>query len=410
MKERVVITGLGAASVSGFGKDGFWNGILSGKSHFTKLTDSFYGEDFTGLYGLLDADKKEKWERKYLSDDEMKLSPCSRLALAAAKEAIADAGLNEKMNDVPSERIGVSVGTTHGELALIEDIIEENPEANFSDVYKSVDHFEIAASIARYINASGDVVLHSNACASGNISASYAFQLIRSGSLDRVIAGGADVYSKLTEGGFSCIRALTHDKVRPFDRDRSGIILSEGAAMLVLESYETAKKRGAHIYGEIIGQGQSNDAYHMAAMDPDGNGIMEAMIRSVEDAGINRNDIDYVCLHGTGTVANDACEMKVLSELLGDRAYELYASSVKGCLGHALGSAAALELVACCLSLETGIIPPTINVENIDESCKFKLATKPLKTDPSIIMNSAYAFGGSNSCVILRKEVGGICV
>ncbi|MBQ3566439.1 MAG: beta-ketoacyl-[Oscillospiraceae bacterium] len=408
MKERVVITGLGIASICGFGKKDFWNGILSGNSNFTKLTDSFYGEDFSGIYGMLDVTKKNEWERKYLTEEELRLSPCCRIALAAAKEAISDAGLDMKINDVPSERIGVSVGTTHGDLAVIEDLIEENPSADFSCVHNKVNHFEFAASIARYVRASGDVVLHSDACASGNISASYAFQLIRSGRLDRVIVGGADVYSRLTEGGFSCIRALTNDKVKPFDRDRNGIILSEGAAMLVLENYETAKKRGAHIYCEIIGQGQSNDSYHMAAMNPEGSGVIEAMRRSVKDAGIDENDIDYVCLHGTGTVANDACEMKVLSEFLGENVKDLYASSVKGCLGHALGSAAALELAVCSLIFENGIIPPTINVENIDENCKFKLATEPLKINPSLIMNSAYAFGGSNSCVILKKEDGEI--
>lgn len=408
MKNRVVITGVGVASICGFGKNDFWDGILSGTSHFTKLTDPFYGENFEGQYGILDLSKRLAWEAKYLNEDEQSFAPCCRLALATAMAAIEDAGLTDRMDDVSTERIGVSVGTTHGELCVIEDMVQQQGSITVSDVQKHVNHFEIAAAIARRIHASGDVVLHSDACASGNISASYAFQMIRKGHLDRAIVGGADVYSKLTEGGFSCIRALAYDKVKPFDRDRSGILLSEGAAMLVLENYEVAKKRGAHIYGEILGQGQSNDAYHMAAMPPDGICVVNAMRRSIIDAGIEKNDIDYICLHGTGTVANDACEMKVLSDFFGERVSNLYASSIKGCLGHALGSAAALELVACVLCLETGIIPPTLNVEHKDEKCTFQLVTEPTNANPVLIMNSSYAFGGSNSCVILGKEKGGV--
>lgn len=406
MNNRVVITGVGIASVCGFGKEDFWKGILSGSARFSQVNDSFYGPDFKGQYGMLDKERQQKLEERYLSDKEKGLGPCARLALATSLEAMDDARVLDAFDDVEPERRGVSIGTTHGEITFLEDAVQHSGITKVDEVRTGFAHQEIAASIARRMGARGDVVVHSDACSSGNIAAAYGFQMIRQGRLDRVVVGGVDVYSKLTEGVFSCIRALTDDKVRPFDENRSGIILSEGAGMLILESYETAKRRGAHIYGEVYGQGQTNDAYHMAVLDPEATGIVGAMGKAVQDAGISKDEIDYVCLHGTGTVANDKCEMKGLKDFFGDRVSELKVSSIKGTLGHGLGSAAALELVACALSLDTGIIPPNTNVENLDSECTFNLITEPVAANPAMMINNSYAFGGSNCCVIVGREQG----
>ncbi|MBC8544452.1 beta-ketoacyl-[acyl-carrier-protein] synthase family protein [Bianquea renquensis] len=404
MRRRVVITGIGTASVCGFGKAAFWNGILKGDTHFQKVNDAFYGADFQGQYGFLDREEQSLFEAQYLSEEERKsLHPCARLALAVALSAAEDAGLKKFDGEISPERVGVSVGTTHGEINVMESMVQENGAVPMEQIKDSIHHIDIAAAIARRMKAAGDVVLHSDACSSGNVAAAYGFQMIRRGRLDRVLAGGVDVYSKLTEGGFTCIRALTSDRVRPFDKNRSGIILSEGAGMLVLEDYETAKARGAHIYGEILGQGQSNDAYHMASMDPEAAEIQVAMGNAVQDAGILKGEIEYICLHGTGTISNDNCEMKAIPEFFGERAETLHVSSIKGALGHALGGAAALELVACSLSLESGIIPPNCNLLQKDSHCTLHLVRQPLNAKPSVIMNSSYAFGGSNCCIVLGK-------
>ena len=403
MKHRVVITGIGVASVSGFGKDAFFRNVWKGESHMTPLQGGIYGEEFQGQYGLLDAAELAAYEARYLTPQEKDYAPCCRLTLAAAVEAAEDAGLPETSADVSPLACGVSLGTTHGELHCLEQLLKEHPDLSMEEAMAAMPHGEIAAAIARRLHCSGDVLLHTDACASGNIAAAHAFQMIRSGRLKRVITGGVDLYSMISEGTFSILRALAKEKLRPFDRDRNGIILSEGAAVLVLEKLETALARKAHIYGEIIGQGQSSDAYHMAAMDPEATGILAAMERVTNDAHIARDAIDYICLHGTGTVTNDACEMKAVSEFFGEDASRISASSIKGTLGHALGAAAALELAACAITLDTGVVPPNCNVQNLDEHCTFRLVTQPEKLEPEVVLNSAYAFGGSNSCVLLKK-------
>ena len=235
MKHRVVITGIGVASVSGFGKDAFFRNVWKGESHMTPLQGGIYGEEFQGQYGLLDAAELAAYEARYLTPQEKDYAPCCRLTLAAAVEAAEDAGLPETSADVSPLACGVSLGTTHGELHCLEQLLKEHPDLSMEEAMAAMPHGEIAAAIARRLHCSGDVLLHTDACASGNIAAAHAFQMIRSGRLKRVITGGVDLYSMISEGTFSILRALAKEKLRPFDRDRNGIILSEGAAVLVLE-------------------------------------------------------------------------------------------------------------------------------------------------------------------------------
>ena len=403
MKKRVVVTGIGMLSIGGMDKESFWNGILEGSSSFTEINDDFWGEGFSEKYGIIDRQKLGETEDKYLIDTATSYDRCCKLALTAASMAYEDSGLNDNASGISPSKTGVSVGTTHGELGVLEQMIKENASVSYGDIHSRMDNYNISAAIARKINATGDVILHSDACASGNIAFSHAFEMIRSGRLERVIAGGVDTDTDISLGAFSCLRAVAHDKVRPFDKNRSGIILSAGAGMLVLESYESARARNAHIYCEILGQGQSNDAFSMASMDPEAKGIISAMEKAVRDSDISPEDIDYICLHGTGTNANDACEMLAVKEFFGDKAKNITATSIKGTLGHSLGAAAALELAACALISETGIIPPNHNLTDLDESCVFRIPTQPVKLSPEVIMNSSYAFGGSNNCVILKK-------
>ena len=403
MKRRVVVTGIGVLSIAGMDKESFWQGLINGESSFSEISGGFWGESFSGLYGILDKEKLRQAEEEYLSSEEREYRRCCRLALASAVMAFTDSGLDISAEYYSPAKTGVSIGTTHGELGVLEELVKEKGLVPYSELNSCTEHYDISAAVARRIHASGDVVLHSDACASGNIAFSHAYEMICSGRLDRVMAGGVDTDTDLSEGAFSCLRAVSPDKVRPFDKNRVGIILSAGAGMLMLESYESAKSRGAHIYCEVIGQGQSNDAHSMATMDPEAKGIISAMDRAVHDADIKTDDVDYICLHGTGTAANDACEMKAIKEYFGDHAKDIIATSIKGTLGHSLGAAAALELAACALIMEKNLIPSNHNLEEPDENCVFKIPTEPITVVPEIIMNSSYAFGGSNNCVILKR-------
>ena len=403
MKNRVVITGLGVNSLSGFGKEAFWNGLLNNESKFTEIGEDILGEGYKGKCGILDKEKLQQLENLYLSEEEKKYAGCSRLSLTTALMAIEDSKLEAKLSEIPSSRIGVSVGTTHGDFNSLENLNKKEGPVSYKRMHQEINHFDISASIARRINASGDVILHSDACASGNIAFAHAFEMIRSGRLDVVITGGVETESFSTEAGFISLKTVALDEVRPFDVNRSGILLSAGCGMLVLENYESAIKRGARIYCEVLGQGQSSDAYSIAAMDSEANGIIQAMENAVSEAGVKTDEVDYICLHGTGTLSNDACEMLAIKKYFGEHASKIFATSIKGTLGHSLGAAAAIELVACALSFETGTIPPNNNLKELDKNCVFNIPTKPLMIKPKVIMNNSYGFGGSNSCVILKK-------
>ncbi|HNZ99588.1 beta-ketoacyl-[acyl-carrier-protein] synthase family protein [Ruminococcus sp.] len=407
MNKRVVITGIGAASVCGFGKDALVTGVMKGEGSFRRLSGGIYGESFQGIYGILDEAGKAEYEGRYLTEAELSLGPCCRLALAAAAEAVTDSGLRDTAEDISPDECGVSIGTTHGEMHMYELAAgEAAARGSVIPQLTAVPHDMIARAVAKKLGWSGECLLHTEACASGNIAVDCGAMLIRSGRLKRVAAGGVELCSELSEASFTALRAVSKDRVRPFDSGRDGIILSEGAAVLILEELETALARGAHIYGEIAGSGQSCDAYSIASMDPEATGIVRAMERACASSGIKPEDIDYICLHGTGTAANDACEMKAIAEFFGEGAGNVRASSVKGTLGHSLGAAAALELAVCASSLESGMIPPNTNLKEPDPQCSFRLVTEPEMAMPEVILNSAYAFGGSNSCILLRKYEG----
>lgn len=392
MNRRVVITGLGVVSPIGCGKENFMDSLIAGKNGISQICVEGLENCYCKLYGMLDQNEIDRLAKKYLSVEERSLSRCSQLSLITAIMAVNDAKLSID-TDEEKFRTGVMFGTTQSDQYALCDNDKELECNRFSALANTAKHFDIH----------GESFFNANLCASGNHAISYAEDIIKSGRLDTAIVGGADVFSKITYVSFNRLKAFSPDAIRPFDQKRNGTVLSEGAAMIVLEEYEHAKKRGAHIYGEIIGSGMSNDAYNIVAPDPSGNGIISAMKKAVDKSGISADDVDFVALHGTGTSANDSAEASAITEFFGNYSHDITATAIKGNLGHQLGAASVTSMVMCALIPQYGCIPPTINVSE-PEQLKFTLVTNsPLAAQPQIFMNNAYAFGGSNCSVLMKR-------
>jgi 3-oxoacyl-[acyl-carrier-protein] synthase II len=242
------------------------------------------------------------------------------------------------------------------------------------------------------------------ACAAGNYAIGYAFDCIRSGTADTMLAGGSDAFSRIPYTGFARLGAIAPERCQPFDKNRQGMVPGEGAAVLVLEKADAARARGATIYAEVKGYGLRCDAHHMTAGHPEGDGAIRAMEAAIADAEVALDDIDYISAHGTGTPTNDRIESLALHRLFGDRAKSLPMSSIKSMLGHTMGAASAIEAAACSLALHTGIVPPTINYEEPDPECEVDcVPNQARKIDPRVVLNNAYAFGGNNACLCLAR-------
>jgi 3-oxoacyl-[acyl-carrier-protein] synthase II len=242
------------------------------------------------------------------------------------------------------------------------------------------------------------------ACAAGNYAIGYAFDWLRAGRADLMLAGGADAFSRITYMGFARLGAIAPERCQPFDRNRKGMVPGEGAAVLVLEPLEAAQRRGAIIYAEILGYGISCDSHHMTAAHPEGDGAIRAMAAALAESGLNREDVDYISAHGTGTPTNDRVESIAARRLFGELADRIPMSSIKSMIGHTMGAASAIEAACCSLALHTGVIPPTINYEERDPECDLDyVPNEARKTDPKVVLNNAYAFGGNNACLCLAR-------
>ena len=253
----------------------------------------------------------------------------------------------------------------------------------------------------------GPCLMIPTACAAGNYAIGYGFDLIRTGRVDFMLAGGADAFSRIPYMGFARLGAIAPERCQPFDKNRKGMVPGEGAAVLVLEPLDAAAARGAKIYAEVLGYGVSCDAHHMTAAHPEGDGAIRAMSAAMRDSGITPDDVDYISAHGTGTPTNDRVESLAVCKLFGDRAARLPMSSIKSMLGHTMGAASALEAAACALALDTGWIPPTINYEEPDPECEVDcVPNRARRTEPRVVLNNAYAFGGNNASLCLRRAEG----
>jgi len=398
--ERVVVTGIGVISSIGIGKDAFWRAALAGTSGISKVT-LFDTSSFKRNYG---GEIKNFESSKFIEKRKLRfLSRTSQLAIAAATLALKDSKLS--LESISGELTGVIIGTTMGERAL-EDALEAWIVDGIDKVSKGVilqsAMNNISANVGIHFKTYGTNALIPTACAAGNYSIGYGFDLLRKGELKYAIVGGADAFSKIAFAGFQRLYAMAPEKCQPFDKNRKGMMLGEGTGILVLEKLDTALKRKATIYAEICGYGLSCDAFHMTAPKPEG--VAKAMENALKEAKISAKEVDYICAHGTGTPSNDKAECIAIKSVFKDNFKKIPVSSLKSMLGHTMGAASAIEAAVCCLAVKNDNIPPTINFETADPECDIDcVPNKPRKTKVNIALNNAFAFGGNNSCVVFKK-------
>lgn len=409
-KKRVVVTGVGVISPVGTGKEKFWNSLVQGKSGIDLIT-RFNCDDFpTKIAGeVKDFNPEDYIEKKELK----RLDRFTQFAVAATKMAFEDADLSPASID--SNRTGVIMGSGIGGSETWEEqhniLIQKGP--------KRVSPFFIPMMIANM--ASGQVSIAFNlkgpnftvvtACASGTNAIGEAFRILQRNEADIMVAGGAEApITPLSLAGFSSMKALStrndepHRASRPFDRDRDGFVMGEGAGVIVLETLEHAIKRNARIYAEVIGYGSTADAYHLTQPAPEGEGAARAIKAAILDAGIRPEDVDYINAHGTSTPLNDKFETMAIKNAFGEHAYKLAVSSTKSMTGHLLGAAGAVEIIATVLTVANGEIPPTINYDNGDPECDLNyVPNKSIKRPVMIAMSDSMGFGGHNACVAMRK-------
>jgi 3-oxoacyl-[acyl-carrier-protein] synthase II len=404
-KDRVVVTGLGVVSPIGTGVDAFWDAASKGTNGIAAIT-SF---DTTGFRTSVGGEVKDFSPATYLSPQQISsMGRSSQFAASAAKMAIADAKLD--ISKLDAFRIGVSLGTTMGEPQILEKGIEQIYKAKGStellaaDLPRKYPCGVIPANVATVIGACGPVIMIPTACAAGNYAIGYAFDLISTGMADVIVAGGSDPFSKIAFTGFNRLLATAKEKCKPFDKNRDGMSVGEGAGILALESLSHARKRGAKIYAEVLGYGLGCDAFKMTIPDPSGSGGILCLKKALEHSGITADNVDYVSAHGTGTDENDKTETFILKTVFGDRAKSIPVSSIKSMIGHTMGAASAIEAVACVLMIHRSVILPTINYTEPDPDCDLDYVPNTMRAaDVNIAVSNAYAFGGNTSTLVLGK-------
>jgi 3-oxoacyl-[acyl-carrier-protein] synthase II len=403
MNKRVVITGLGVISSIGIGWKEFWDSLLKGKSGISPVSSFDTTNHFTHNGGEVKNFKPEEFIPKNKIN---LLSRASQLALAGAKLAVVDANLYRE--EISNLRIGVFIGTTMGSVQtyeIINEVIVLHGKMDFSnELICQVPTHSTPSAVAKAFGFHGPNMMFSTACAAGNYAIGYGFDLIRLGRSDIILAGGAEPLSKVAFTGFNQFSAAAPERCQPFDKNRKGMMVAEGAGILILESLENALKRNANIYAEILGYGLSCDAEHMTY--PSSDGVVECMKKAMRESGITKEDVDYISAHGTGTLANDRAECAAIKEVFGPRYKKIPISSIKSMLGHTMGAASALEAIVCALVVKNDILPPTINFETPDPECDIDcVPNQARKHIVNIALNNSYAFGGNNACLVIKKFI-----
>ena len=405
---RVVVTGVGCVTPLGNDVETTWNNMINGVCGI----DYIKSFDATDLKVKIAAEVKDFDPLKYIEKKELrKTDPFVQYALAAAQEAVEDSGI---MGNVAEDRFGVYVGSGIGGMQTF----YNNSVAFYTGGARKVSpHFipmmisNIAAGqVAIKFKAKGVCVPMVTACSTGTHELGEAFRAIKYGFADAIIAGGSEAtITPLTIAGFANCKALTlnedpNSASTPFDKRRSGFVLGEGAGMLILEEYEHAKARGAKIYAEFVGYGNTCDAHHVTAPDPEAVGSSKAFELAFEEAGLTAEDKLYINAHGTSTPLNDSGETKAIKKALGEKAYETLISSTKSMTGHMLGATGAVEAIAAVLALKNGVVPPTIHLEEPDEACDLNyVPNKAVEVQLDVAASSTLGFGGHNAVVAFRK-------
>jgi 3-oxoacyl-[acyl-carrier-protein] synthase II len=405
----VVITGLGPITAIGVGKRAFWEGLKSGKSGIGPVT-----RFDPSLFNARSAAEINDWEpEKFFPSQRLKrLDRYAQFAVGSAKLALEDSGLSFSQED-PQARVGVSFGTALGGVSNAEkqhvSFVHSGPKSVHQTIALQVFGGSAHCNIAIEFGLRGVGTTNSNSCASGNVAIGEGYRYIRDGWADVVVAGGAEApLSPLSFGAFAFIRTMSRCDpsvaCRPFDRNRDGFVMGEGATSLILEEYDHAKARGAHIYGEVVGYSLNNDAYHMTSPLPSGDSCIRAMEDALSAARINPDQIDYINGHASSTQLNDANECTCVKKVFGSEATKIPVSGTKAFYGHPLGASAAIEAAVCLLAMQHDFVPPTLNYETPDPACDLDVVPNQPRQKPiHYALSNAFGFGGINSCVVFRK-------
>ncbi|MEL7059377.1 MAG: beta-ketoacyl-[acyl-carrier-protein] synthase family protein [Acidobacteriota bacterium] len=407
---RIVVTGLGWMTALGTGRDLVWRRLLAGACG-TRPVRSFDATPYSSQLGG-EVDPEIETQLPTL-DGEPTAARASRFAVAAARQAVADAGLHELASIDPT-RLGVAMGTTSGEPLFIERFndraLADHDSAESGSADAGAEGAELAdgypchaisARVAAALGWGGLNLMFPTACAAGSYALGHAVEALQRGRADVMVAGGADAFSRITYAGFARLGAIAPERCQPFDRERRGMVPGEGAAVLVLERLDDARRRGAEVYAEIAGWGLGCDAHHMTAAHPEAVGPVNAMRQALRQAGRRPEDVDYVSAHGTGTPTNDRLETLALHRVFEGHAPRLAVSSIKSMIGHAMGAASAIESAVCALAVASGHVPPTIHFETEDPQCDLDCVPNAARSMPvRLAMNNALAFGGNNASVL----------
>ena len=400
-QRRIAITGMGIFCSIGKNVEEFLRSMRAGRSSIGQI--SLF--DTSKYPSKIGAQIRDYQSEGFFGKKELKrLSRTDQFALIAAKEAVKDSGINA----YASEEIGICLGAGaggmfEGEAYHREVLLKGKSKASL--LLPFIPSFT-ANRVAQRFHSSGPMATITTACSSSATSIGYGADLIRNGKAKAVLCGGSDALSELTFGGFNSLRATDPSPCKPFDKRRAGLSLGEGAAILVLEGFDEAMKRGARIYAEFLGYGIGGEAYHITAPEPAGAAEARIMGKALEESGIKPSEVDYINAHGTGTPLNDKVESLSIKKVFGERAYSIPVSSIKSMAGHCLGSAGAIEAVASILSIVHGFVPPTVNHQEGDEDCDLDYVPgKSREVNVKVVLSNSFAFGGNCTTLIFREGV-----
>jgi len=410
MVRRIVITGLGPVSPVGTGKEEYWKALCEGKSGISEIK-AFDTTDYPSriageVHGFKICDYIEPKKAR-------RMDRFTHFAIAASKLALEDAGL--EITPAIADRTGVVIGSGIGGLSTMETqhkVLQEKGPRRVSPFLVPMMICDLAAGeVSILLGAKGPNICIVTACATSTHAIGEAFEIIKRGEADICIAGGSEAgITPLGVAGFCSVRALStrneepQRASRPFDAKRDGFVIGEGAGIVVLETLEGAISRDAHIYAEVIGFGMTGDAYHITAPDPSGSGAARSMQEALDQANISPGEVDYINAHGTSTAYNDEYETKAIKDVFKEHAYGIPISSTKSMTGHLLGAAGGIELIACAMAIETGIVPPTINYENFDPECDLSyVPNNAIEKNVSVAVSNSFGFGGHNAALVIRE-------
>ncbi|AQS59453.1 beta-ketoacyl-ACP synthase II [Desulforamulus ferrireducens] len=410
MSKRVVVTGMGVITPLGTGLDKFWNSLTNGVSGIARITRFDPSEFSTQIAGeVKDFDFSQYLDKK----EARRMDKFSQYGVVATAMAIEDAALD--MEALDKDRTGVIIGSGIGGMETFEDqckvLVNRGPSRISPFLIPMMIANMAAGQIAIKFGLRGPNITTITACASSANAIGDAFKLIQRGDADVVIAGGTEApITPLAVAGFCAAKAMSTNNEepekasRPFDVNRDGFVMGEGAAIMVLETLEHAQKRGAKIYAEIVGYGSTCDAYHITAPDPEGSGAVAAMKMALKDGNLQPEDVQYINAHGTSTPVGDVAEVGAIKKVFGEHAYKLVVSSTKSMTGHMLGAAGAIEGVASVLTIKDGLVPPTINLDNPDPQCDLDFVPhQARRMDVNVALSNSFGFGGHNVTLAFKK-------